>query len=80
MTSEDVPAIYRLRFGKDEQLAAIYFNPERDPAAGVVFAPFFDGGQMVTPCYWGSHWPLARGNSTGGRSTTGSSSRRPTTA
>ena len=27
--------------------------------------PFFDGGQMVTPCYWGSHWPLARGNSTG---------------
>ncbi len=20
---------------------------------------------MVTPCYWGSHWPLARGNSTG---------------
>jgi hypothetical protein len=20
---------------------------------------------MVTPCYWGSHWPLARGNATG---------------
>ncbi len=34
---------------------------------GVVFAPFFDGGTMVTPCYWGSHWPLARGNSTGNK-------------
>ena len=22
---------------------------------------------MVTPCYWGSHWPLARGNSTGSK-------------
>ena len=21
---------------------------------------------MVTPCYWGSHWPLSRGKSTGG--------------
>jgi hypothetical protein len=31
----------------------------------VIFGPFYDGGQMVTPCYWGSHWPLARGNSTG---------------
>ena len=29
--------------------------------------PFFDAGQMVTPCYWGSHWPLARGNSTGNK-------------
>jgi hypothetical protein len=24
-------------------------------------------GQMVTPCYWGSHWPLARGNGTGSK-------------
>jgi hypothetical protein len=32
-----------------------------------VFGPFFDAGQMVTPCYWGSHWPLARGNSTGSK-------------
>ena len=21
----------------------------------------------MTPCYWGSHWPLARGNSTGNK-------------
>ncbi len=31
----------------------------------VIFAPFSDRGQIVTPCYWGSHWPLARGNATG---------------
>ncbi len=31
----------------------------------MVFGPFFDRGEMVTPCYWGSHWPLARGNATG---------------
>ena len=61
----DVPAIYRLRLSKDEQLAAIYFSPNETQLPAVVFGPFFDGGQMVTPCYWGSHWPLARGNSTG---------------
>jgi len=22
----------------------------------VIFAPFSDRGQIVTPCYWGSHW------------------------
>jgi hypothetical protein len=61
----DVPALYRLRFSKNEPLSAIYFNPGESELPGVVFAPFFDAGQMVTPCYWGSHWPLARGNSTG---------------
>jgi hypothetical protein len=58
-------AIYRFRFGRDEKLAAIYYNPNETKLPAVVFGPFFDGGQMVTPCYWGSHWPLARGNSTG---------------
>ncbi len=62
---ERVPALYRLRFAHDEAQAAIYFNPNETELPRVVFAPFFDGGQMVTPCYWGSHWPLARGNSTG---------------
>ena len=33
----------------------------------VIFGPFYDRGQMVTPCYWGSHWPLARGNATGSK-------------
>ena len=61
----DVPAIYRLRLNKDEKLAAIYFSPNESRLPAIVFGPFFDGGEMVTPCYWGSHWPLARGNSTG---------------
>ena len=30
-----------------------------------IFAPFSDQGQIVTPTYWGSHWPLARGKTTG---------------
>ncbi len=62
-----VPAIYRLRFARDDNLAAIYFNPNETRLPPVVFAPFSDGGQIVTPCYWGSHWPLARGNSTGNK-------------
>jgi len=60
-----VPAVYRLRLNPKDPLAAVYFNPNETKLPPVVFAPFFDGGQMVTPCYWGSHWPLARGNSTG---------------
>jgi hypothetical protein len=62
-----VPAIYRLRFSKQEDLSAIYFNPNETRLPPVVFAPFSEAGQVVTPCYWGSHWPLARGNSTGSR-------------
>jgi hypothetical protein len=61
----DVPAIYRLRLHQQEGLAAVSFNPNLTTMPPVVFAPFFDRGEMVTPCYWGSHWPLARGNSTG---------------
>jgi hypothetical protein len=61
----DAPAAYRLRLNRQETLSAIYFNPDESRLPPVVFAPFFDGGQMVTPCYWGSHWPLARGNATG---------------
>ena len=76
----DVPALYRLRFAKNEPLSAIYFNPGETHLPGIVFAPFFDAGQMVTPCYWGSHWPLAQAIRPAGRSTTESSSRRRTTA
>ncbi len=61
------PAIYRIRSSKQDRLAAVYYNPQELRLPPVVFAPFFDDGQMVTPCYWGSHWPLARGNSTGSR-------------
>jgi hypothetical protein len=63
--SRDMPAIYRVRMHLDEPLAAIYFNPLQSHPPAHVFAPFFDGGQLVTSTYWGSHWPLARGKTTG---------------
>ena len=60
-----VPAVYRLRLGNGEEQAAVCFNPNLTTTPRVVFGPFSDAGQVVTPCYWGSHWPLARGNATG---------------
>jgi hypothetical protein len=64
--SRDMSAIYRVRLHKDETAAAIYFNPSDKKLPPAIFQPFYDRGYMVTPCYWGSHWPLARGKSTGG--------------
>lgn len=61
------PVLYRVRFGANAA-TAVYFNP-RDPFhAGelVTFRPFYDQGYLVTPAYWGSHWPLGRGKTTGG--------------
>jgi len=65
MKSRDVPAVFRVRLHKDEPMAAVYFNPLDTKLPPAPFAPFFDKGQLVTPCYWGSHWPLARGKTTG---------------
>jgi hypothetical protein len=62
---DDDTAIYRLRLSDGDRQTAVYYNPKETRFPRVVFAPFFDKGEMVTPCYWGSHWPLARGNSTG---------------
>jgi hypothetical protein len=62
---QGAPIIYRVRLHKDEAAAAIYFNPLDTHLPPVIYAPFFDRGVMVTPVYWGSHWPLARGKSTG---------------
>lgn len=61
----DLPAIYRVRLNREEPLAAVYFNPLQKQLPPAIFAPFFDRGYLVTPTYWGSHWPLARGKSTG---------------
>jgi len=60
----DLPAIYRVRLHKDEPAAAISFSPYNTLLPSI-FGPFYDREQMVTPFYWGSHWPLARGNMTG---------------
>jgi hypothetical protein len=61
------PAVYRLRLDRESGPAAVYFNPSDKQHPPLVFGPFFDRDQMVTPCYWGSHWPLARGNATGSK-------------
>ena len=63
--SRDVPAIYRVRLHKDEPLAAVCFNPRERKLPATIFPPFSDQGRIVTPTYWGSHWPLARGKTTG---------------
>jgi hypothetical protein len=60
----DVAPIYRLHAHKDDPASLVYFNP-RQRQLPVPFGPFHDHGQLVTPAYWGSHWPLARGNATG---------------
>ena len=46
-------------------MAGIYFSPLDTTMPATFYPPFFDKGELVTPFYWGSHWPLARGNSTG---------------
>jgi hypothetical protein len=61
----DVAAIYRARMHKDDPMAAIYFSPLQKNLLPTYFKPFFDQGYLVTPTYWGNHWPLARGKGTG---------------
>ncbi len=63
--SQRVPVCYRVKMHKDDSATAIYFSPFEKKLASIPFAPFYDRGQMVTPVYWGSHWPLARGKATG---------------
>jgi hypothetical protein len=63
--SREVPAVYRVRLHRDEPLVAVYFNPLQIELPPAIFDPFFDQGLLVTPTYWGSHWPLARGKTTG---------------
>jgi hypothetical protein len=65
MKSRDLPAIYRVKLHKDDPMTAIYFHAQDRRLPPVVYRPFTDAGRIVTRCYWGSHWPLARGQSTG---------------
>jgi hypothetical protein len=59
-----LPIVYRLRTHKEDASTAIYFYPG-DLTMPIAYAPFYDRGYLVTPAYWGSHWPLGRGTSTG---------------
>jgi hypothetical protein len=52
--------VYRFFGHKSDFASAIYFSPGDATVPGA-FAPFYDRGQMVTPTFWGSHWPLSRG-------------------
>jgi len=61
----ETPAVYRVRLHRDDNTTAISFNPIDTHLPKILFSPFYDRGVMVTPAYWGSHWPLARGNTTG---------------
>ena len=63
--SQRIPVCYRVKLHKDESATAVYFSPFEKKLPTFPFAPFYDRGQMVTPVYWGSHWPLARGKATG---------------
>ena len=58
------PAVYRVRLNKNELLSAISFNPDLVSKPLSVFKPFYDKGFIVTPAYWGGHWPLSRGFNT----------------
>ncbi|HTL67256.1 MAG TPA: hypothetical protein VL200_06320 [Lacunisphaera sp.] len=63
--SRGQPAIFRIFAHKDDPAAAIYFHAD-DKAMGMFsFQGLYDRGELVSPVYWGSHWPLARGKTTG---------------
>jgi hypothetical protein len=63
---KSTPRIYKLFSEKRDPLAAIYFSPLDIPVVRQTFKPFYDRGEIVTPGYWGNHWPLGRGAPTGG--------------
>lgn len=63
--ARDMPAAYRVRAHQDDPASVVYFSPRQRSLPPLVFGTFYDQGQLVTPAYWGSHWPLARGNATG---------------
>lgn len=63
---KQLPVIFRVRMHEDDPKTAIYFNSNDHALPPVAFGAFQDKGETVTPCYWGIHWPLARGQTTGG--------------
>jgi hypothetical protein len=61
----DKSIIYRIVEHEKDSLTSIYFSPHA-ASSTIVFLPFYDRGELVTPAYWGDHWPLGRGALTGG--------------
>jgi hypothetical protein len=62
---KDVPLLHRIRIGKRDPLAAICYSPWGSLHDLPGFSPFTCDGVLVTPMYWGCHWPLSRGYPTG---------------
>jgi hypothetical protein len=60
------PRVYRIFQEKRDPATPIYFSPRDIPSVQLTFKPFYDRGEIVTPGYWGNHWPLGRGATTGG--------------
>lgn len=64
-TSRDQAAVFRIFAHRDDPAAAIYFHPDDKAMALFSFTGLYDRGGLVSPVYWGSHWPLGRGKITG---------------
>ncbi len=80
LNTRNLPAIFRIRLNKQEEMTGVYFNPMDRDLPQIVFGPFYDQGIQVTPAYWGSHWPLARARLPAGVSMIESTSRPVTIA
>lgn len=67
--SGKLPALYRVYSHKDDRASAIYLHFEGGTDLPVLapyaFPPMYERGEIVTPAYWGNHWPLTRGKWTG---------------
>ena len=57
------PMMFRIFDHKNDPFSAIYFSPRDIPILLSVYGPFRDGGQEITPAFWGSHGPLSRDTS-----------------
>jgi hypothetical protein len=60
-----VPIVYRVADNRRDSSTPIYFSPF-EANSSIVMLPFRDQGELVSPGYWGDHWPLGRGAMTGG--------------
>ncbi|MBM0108905.1 hypothetical protein JM946_29605 [Steroidobacter sp. S1-65] len=63
------PTLFRIFSHKDDPSSAIYLYPDVGadfrPLMPYAYPPMYDGAEIVTPAYWGNHWPLTRGKWTG---------------
>lgn len=62
---KDAQLMHRIRIDKYSSLAAISYSPWGSSHDLPGFPPFRQDGALVTPMYWGCHWPLSRGYPTG---------------